>query len=92
MLSALSILDIHGKQFCNLFQIWCATGVNLSGGRTKDGGNIVGASVFYSNNSSVIDSNKTDEIDREIKGEMITEKDVSPEVEEINKELKVTTF
>ena len=28
-------------------QIWCAAGVNLSGGRTKDGGDIVGASVFY---------------------------------------------
>ena len=29
-------------------QIWCAAGVNLTGGRTKDGGDIVGASVFYS--------------------------------------------
>nr|CAD7398716.1 unnamed protein product [Timema cristinae] len=28
-------------------EIWCAAGVNLSGGRTRDGGNIVGASVFY---------------------------------------------
>ena len=28
-------------------QIWCAAGVNLSGGRTKDGGDIVGASIFY---------------------------------------------
>ncbi|WAQ98435.1 JIP4-like protein [Mya arenaria] len=30
-------------------KIWCAAGVNLTGGRTKDGGSIVGASVFYSN-------------------------------------------
>jgi len=29
-------------------QVWCAAGVNLSGGKTKDGGNIVGGSVFYS--------------------------------------------
>ena len=29
------------------FQIWCAAGVDMSGGRTKDGGSIVGASVFY---------------------------------------------
>lgn len=28
-------------------QIWCAAGVNLSGGRTRDGGDVVGASVFY---------------------------------------------
>ena len=32
-----------------MLQIWCAAGVNLSGGRTRDGGSIVGASVFYSN-------------------------------------------
>lgn len=29
-------------------QLWCAAGVNLSGGKTRDGGSIVGASVFYS--------------------------------------------
>lgn len=29
-------------------QIWCAAGVNLSGGKTRDGGSIVGASIFYS--------------------------------------------
>ncbi|KAG7236392.1 hypothetical protein INR49_000947 [Caranx melampygus] len=29
-------------------QLWCAAGVNLSGGKTRDGGLIVGASVFYS--------------------------------------------
>ena len=28
-------------------QIWCAAGVNLAGGRTRDGGAVVGASVFY---------------------------------------------
>lgn len=29
-------------------QLWCAVGVNLSGGKTRDGGSIIGASVFYS--------------------------------------------
>ncbi|KAI5701021.1 hypothetical protein M8J75_005322 [Diaphorina citri] len=33
-------------------KIWCAAGVNLSGGRTSDGGAIVGASVFYSDPQS----------------------------------------
>ncbi|XP_051530371.1 C-Jun-amino-terminal kinase-interacting protein 4-like isoform X3 [Myxocyprinus asiaticus] len=28
-------------------KLWCAAGVNLSGGKTRDGGCIVGASVFY---------------------------------------------
>lgn len=30
-----------------VLQLWCAAGVNLSGGKTRDGGSIVGASVFY---------------------------------------------
>ncbi|UYV62533.1 SPAG9, partial [Cordylochernes scorpioides] len=30
-------------------KIWCAAGINLTGGNTKDGGAMVGASVFYSN-------------------------------------------
>uniref|UniRef100_UPI00398F8661 C-Jun-amino-terminal kinase-interacting protein 4-like isoform X2 n=1 Tax=Pristiophorus japonicus TaxID=55135 RepID=UPI00398F8661 len=28
-------------------KLWCAVGVNLSGGKTRDGGSIFGASVFY---------------------------------------------
>lgn len=34
-----------------MHQLWCAAGVNLSGGKTRDGGSIVGASVFYSDMS-----------------------------------------
>ncbi|KAF0313388.1 C-Jun-amino-terminal kinase-interacting protein 4 [Amphibalanus amphitrite] len=33
--------------------IWCAAGVNLTGGRTRDGGSVVGASVFYSGECAV---------------------------------------
>uniref|UniRef100_A0A8C7LBD1 C-Jun-amino-terminal kinase-interacting protein 4 n=1 Tax=Oncorhynchus kisutch TaxID=8019 RepID=A0A8C7LBD1_ONCKI len=33
-------------------KLWCAAGVNLSGGKTRDGGSIVGASVFYSDLTS----------------------------------------
>eukprot|EP00062_Callorhinchus_milii_P022838 gi/632981041/ref/XP_007907372.1/ PREDICTED: C-Jun-amino-terminal kinase-interacting protein 4 isoform X5 [Callorhinchus milii] len=29
-------------------KLWCAVGVNVSGGKTRDGGSIFGASVFYS--------------------------------------------
>ncbi|XP_075229988.1 JNK-interacting protein syd isoform X4 [Lycorma delicatula] len=63
-------------------KIWCATGVNLAGGRTKDGGSIVGASVFYSNSSG-------DEIHNEgEKGEEDSpEKIVSP-VDHLDQELK----
>ncbi|XP_054274802.1 JNK-interacting protein 3-like isoform X4 [Macrosteles quadrilineatus] len=56
-------------------KIWCATGVNLAGGRTRDGGNIVGASVFYSNSHGEEkegedvqkDDNPVDQLDRELK-------------------------
>ncbi|XP_062859415.1 C-Jun-amino-terminal kinase-interacting protein 4 isoform X2 [Trichomycterus rosablanca] len=34
-------------------KLWCAAGVNLSGGKTRDGGSIVGASVFYKDVSGV---------------------------------------
>ncbi|XP_068613385.1 C-Jun-amino-terminal kinase-interacting protein 4-like [Brachionichthys hirsutus] len=33
-------------------KLWCAAGVNLSGGKTRDGGSIVGASVFYNDVST----------------------------------------
>ncbi|XP_041072872.1 C-Jun-amino-terminal kinase-interacting protein 4-like isoform X1 [Carcharodon carcharias] len=40
-------------------KLWCAVGVNLSGGKTRDGGSIFGASVFYNDMSgSEPESNK----------------------------------
>nr|XP_053632702.1 C-Jun-amino-terminal kinase-interacting protein 4-like isoform X18 [Cherax quadricarinatus] len=45
-------------------KIWCAAGVNLTGGRTKDGGNIVGASVFYSGDTETTIIKPEDEIDK----------------------------
>jgi c-Jun-amino-terminal kinase-interacting protein 4 len=52
-------------------KVWCAAGVNLTGGRTRDGGNIVGASVFYSSDSPEGKSleepaSEVDRLDREI--------------------------
>lgn len=41
--------------------MWCATGVNLSGGRTRDGGDIVGASVFYSHPQSDDENENVDQ-------------------------------
>ncbi|XP_025087767.1 C-Jun-amino-terminal kinase-interacting protein 4-like isoform X6 [Pomacea canaliculata] len=53
-------------------KIWCAAGVNLTGGRTRDGGSIVGASVFYSN----------------VPEEQEQQPETKDEVEKLNKELK----
>ncbi|XP_071949714.1 C-Jun-amino-terminal kinase-interacting protein 4-like isoform X3 [Antedon mediterranea] len=55
-------------------KIWCAAGVNLTGGRTRDGGSIVGASVFYSSsnledgqNPSNMSGSEVDKLDEELK-------------------------
>ncbi|XP_069129941.1 C-Jun-amino-terminal kinase-interacting protein 4-like isoform X19 [Argopecten irradians] len=55
-------------------KIWCAVGVNLTGGRTRDGGSVVGASVFYSNVNDAEKSSKKDA--------------TKDEVERLNQELK----
>jgi hypothetical protein len=57
-----------------VLQIWCAAGVNLTGGKTRDGGSIVGAkSVFYSDPPALEDKPA----------------DSKDEVDKLNKELKV---
>ncbi|XP_075435690.1 C-Jun-amino-terminal kinase-interacting protein 4 isoform X3 [Ascaphus truei] len=57
-------------------KLWCAVGVNLSGGKTRDGGSIIGASVFYSDlPGSELESHKhrsesqssLDKLDQELK-------------------------
>ncbi|KAK3921239.1 C-Jun-amino-terminal kinase-interacting protein 3 [Frankliniella fusca] len=45
-------------------QIWCAAGVNLSGGKTRDGGSVVGASIFYSNPTEEICANTTNSAEK----------------------------
>jgi len=63
--------------------MWCATGVNLSGGVTKDGGEIVGASVFYNNNNN----NMEESISKN--SELQTSIDESLEMKKLDEELKV---
>ncbi|XP_023710608.1 C-Jun-amino-terminal kinase-interacting protein 4 isoform X5 [Cryptotermes secundus] len=60
-------------------KIWCAAGVNLQGGRTHDGGSIVGASVFYTTSRS--------EGEEKGEGEM-PEKTTCTEVDKLDRELK----
>ncbi|XP_052544307.1 C-Jun-amino-terminal kinase-interacting protein 4 isoform X5 [Tympanuchus pallidicinctus] len=57
-------------------KLWCAVGVNLSGGKTRDGGSVVGASVFYNDVAGTdADGNKQrtgsqsslDRLDQELK-------------------------
>ena len=66
------------KIFFLSLKVWCAVGVNLTGGKTKDGGSIVGASVFYSKSSSPEGETQT------VPGE-----DSEPHITELEEELKV---
>uniref|UniRef100_A0AC34PW64 Uncharacterized protein n=1 Tax=Panagrolaimus sp. JU765 TaxID=591449 RepID=A0AC34PW64_9BILA len=56
-------------------KIWCAAGVALHGGRTKDGGYIVGDSVFYSDlpddtaEQAPPNSNRVDLLDYELRSQ-----------------------
>lgn len=63
--------------------MWCATGVNLSGGVTKDGGEIVGASVFYNNNNNDMEESISKN------SELQTSIDESLEMKKLDEELKV---
>ncbi|KAG8226788.1 hypothetical protein J437_LFUL002834, partial [Ladona fulva] len=46
-------------------KVWCAAGVDLTGGRTSDGGSIVGASVFYLQSPTENCGEKQDEVEEE---------------------------
>jgi hypothetical protein len=51
----------------HVLQLCCAVAINLCGGRTKDGGKVYGASVFYSdsgNGSASSNEPPTDEVNR----------------------------
>ncbi|KAK2820907.1 hypothetical protein Q5P01_023866 [Channa striata] len=55
-------------------KLWCAAGVNLSGGKTRDGGSIIGASVFYSDlpgpespRKKIGSQSSLDKLDQELK-------------------------
>lgn len=50
---------------CWCCQLWCAAAVNVSGGKTRDGGSVVGASVFYSPASGKVPSSAAlDEVEK----------------------------
>ncbi|XP_026675692.1 C-Jun-amino-terminal kinase-interacting protein 3-like [Diaphorina citri] len=72
-------------------KIWCAAGVNLSGGRTSDGGAIVGASVFYSDPQSgrpLENGEGTAPLEEEDKTDPADLSTRSPEIQKIDDELK----
>ncbi|KPJ21227.1 C-Jun-amino-terminal kinase-interacting protein 4 [Papilio machaon] len=67
----------------------CAAGVNLNGGRTSDGGCMIGDSVFYPNDSE--DDNDDEQNTMCLAYEMTKAESVhSPEINEIDQQLQST--
>ncbi|XP_077085862.1 C-Jun-amino-terminal kinase-interacting protein 4-like [Siphateles boraxobius] len=67
-------------------KLWCAAGVNLSGGKTRDGGCIVGASVFYKDVSG--DESESVGLRRKKRGSQSSLDRLEQELTEQEKELK----
>ncbi|XP_043085906.1 C-Jun-amino-terminal kinase-interacting protein 4 isoform X4 [Puntigrus tetrazona] len=66
-------------------KLWCAAGVNLSGGKTRDGGSIVGASVFYKD----VSGGESDPVDpRKKRGSQSSLEKLEQELKEQEKELR----
>ncbi|XP_064482319.1 C-Jun-amino-terminal kinase-interacting protein 4-like isoform X2 [Ornithodoros turicata] len=63
-------------------KVWCAAGVNLSGGRTRDGGTIVGASIFYEGQGTPPLPSPTTDVDR-LDRELKEQEDHRKEQEEL---------
>ncbi|XP_060795611.1 C-Jun-amino-terminal kinase-interacting protein 4 [Neoarius graeffei] len=66
-------------------KLWCAAGVNLSGGKTRDGGSIVGASVFYRDVSGLEHSSLSP---RQARGSQSSLDKLEQELKEQEKELR----
>ncbi|KAK3529325.1 hypothetical protein QTP70_029151 [Hemibagrus guttatus] len=66
-------------------KLWCAAGVNLSGGKTRDGGSIVGASVFYRDVSETESSSLSP---RKARGSQSSLDKLEQELKEQEKELR----
>ncbi|KAK7123209.1 hypothetical protein R3I94_020111 [Phoxinus phoxinus] len=67
-------------------KLWCAAGVNLSGGKTRDGGSIVGASVFYKDVSG--DESESVGLRKKKRGSQSSLDRLEQELTEQEKELK----
>ncbi|KAI4904753.1 hypothetical protein NFI96_025112 [Prochilodus magdalenae] len=66
-------------------KLWCAAGVNLTGGKTRDGGSIVGASVFYRDVSGVESGSLSP---RQTKGSQSSLERLEQELKDQEKELR----
>lgn len=70
-------------------KVWCAAGVNLNGGFTKDGGCMVGASVFYSKEDSKVIEITNDEGFTDLE---VLEKQINFAMKSPDEELQLSSY
>ncbi len=74
-------------------KVWCASGVNLNGGYTRDGGCMVGASIFYPQNSTKITEITTPTENKSELSEFETlDKQITLAMESMDQELQLSSY
>lgn len=75
-------------------KVWCASGVNLNGGFTKDGGCMVGASIFYPQNTTKITEITTPTADNKIELSEFEslDKQITLAMESVDQELQLSSY
>ncbi|XP_062544716.1 JNK-interacting protein 3 isoform X2 [Armigeres subalbatus] len=73
-------------------KVWCASGVNLHGGYTRDGGCMVGASIFYSKKSETKITEITEGVSAEINELESLEKQLVSINNALNSETELSSF
>lgn len=73
-------------------KVWCASGVNLHGGYTRDGGCMVGASIFYSQKSETKITEITESGSTEIKELESLEKQLVSINSTLNSETELSSY
>ncbi|CAH1714472.1 unnamed protein product [Chironomus riparius] len=74
-------------------KVWCASGVNLNGGYTRDGGCVVGASVFYSRQTTAVITDVTTPTNETAPSELESlDKQMKLAMDQVNEDLQLSSF
>ncbi|KAG5677410.1 hypothetical protein PVAND_007170 [Polypedilum vanderplanki] len=74
-------------------KVWCASGVNLNGGFTRDGGCVVGASVFYSRQQTAVITDITTPTNEAPPSELDSlDKQMKLAMDQVNEDQQLSSF
>lgn len=73
-------------------KVWCASGVNLNGGYTKDGGCMVGGSIFYNNTPKITEITTPTGAPGELTEFESLDKQITLAMESVDQELQLSSY